>query len=76
MRTHTTMNPDTNMSVSHFFSFSWCLYPCLSFSLSYPSSDQERNLGEVEKYNDIIAHETLRVAVCDAMENNKCPAIL
>lgn len=34
---------------------------------------QEHNPGEVEHYNDIIRHETLRVAVCDALENNKCP---
>ena len=27
-----------------------------------------RNHGDVEKYNDIIVHETLRVAVCDALE--------
>ncbi|XP_064396848.1 ubiquitin-conjugating enzyme E2 Z-like [Halichondria panicea] len=38
-----------------------------------PGFEREHNPGEVEHYNDIIRHETLRVAVCDALENNKCP---
>lgn len=33
-----------------------------------PGYHQVRNHGDVEKYNDIIVHETLRVAVCDALE--------
>lgn len=34
---------------------------------------QEHNPGESERYNKVIVHETLRVAVCDAMEDNRCP---
>ena len=37
---------------------------------------QERNHGDVERYNDIIRYETLRVAVCEALESNKCPSDL
>ena len=34
---------------------------------------QVQNPGDVEKYNDIILHETLRVAVCEALETNEGP---
>ena len=34
---------------------------------------QEHNPGESKNYNDIIRHETLRVAVCEALEHNQCP---
>lgn len=37
---------------------------------------QQHNPGDVEHYNDIILHETLRVAVCDALESNQCPSDL
>ena len=33
---------------------------------------QERNAGDAKRYNDIIQHETLRVAVCDMLER-RCP---
>lgn len=33
---------------------------------------QERNPGDAQRYNDVIRHETLRVAVCDMLER-KCP---
>lgn len=33
---------------------------------------QERNPGDAKRYNDIILHETLRVAVCDMLEQ-RCP---
>jgi len=29
---------------------------------------QERNPGDVQAYNNIITHETLRVAVCNSLE--------
>ncbi|ELU01875.1 hypothetical protein CAPTEDRAFT_169748 [Capitella teleta] len=39
-----------------------------------PGYEQERNSGDVERYNHIIRHETLRVAVCDMLEGRcKCP---
>ncbi len=34
---------------------------------------QEHNPGESDRYNKVIIHETLRVAVCDALERNQCP---
>lgn len=33
-----------------------------------PSYEEERNKGDVEAYNSIIQHETLRVAVCGMLE--------
>ena len=35
-------------------------------------------VGAADKYNDIIAYETLRVAVCETMENfsTQYPAML
>ncbi|XP_064611647.1 ubiquitin-conjugating enzyme E2 Z-like [Liolophura sinensis] len=39
-----------------------------------PGFKRERNPGDAKRYNDIIRHETLRVAVCDMMEGNpQCP---
>lgn len=39
-----------------------------------PGFEQERNIGDSQTYNEIIKHETLRVAVCDMLENeNSCP---
>ena len=38
---------------------------------------QERSAGDVRHYNDIIRHETLRVAVCDMLEGvTSCPESL
>ena len=37
------------------------------------SLSQEHNHGDVERYNVIIKYETLRVAVCEELESNKCP---
>ncbi len=35
---------------------------------------QEHRHGDAERYNEIITHETLRVAVCDALQSNAyCP---
>ena len=34
---------------------------------------QAQNRGDSEKYNNIIAHETLRVAVCGALESSQGP---
>ena len=34
---------------------------------------QEHHPGESNNYNNVIIHETLRVAVCDALERNQCP---
>ena len=35
---------------------------------------QERTSGDSKTYNEIIKHETLRVAVCEMLENeNSCP---
>jgi len=35
---------------------------------------QERSVGDAKRYNDIIRHETLRVAVCDMLEGvTPCP---
>ena len=34
---------------------------------------QPHNPGDVEKYNDIIVHETLRVAVCEALTSSEGP---
>jgi len=35
---------------------------------------QERSGGDAKRYNDIIRHETLRVAVCDMLEGlTLCP---
>ncbi|CAN7980779.1 unnamed protein product [Ixodes pacificus] len=43
-----------------------------------PGYDQERNPGDSSRYNDIIQHETIRVAVCSMVEaclsgNTDCP---
>lgn len=36
---------------------------------------QERQPGDIQRYNDIIRHETLRVAVCNVLEGKyKYPA--
>jgi hypothetical protein len=38
---------------------------------------QERTSGDSKTYNEIIKHETLRVAVCEMLENaNSCPTQL
>jgi len=38
---------------------------------------QERTPGDSKTYNEIIQHETLRVAVCEMLENpNSCPTQL
>eukprot|EP01117_Protostelium_nocturnum_P002171 TRINITY_DN1280_c0_g1_i4.p1 TRINITY_DN1280_c0_g1~~TRINITY_DN1280_c0_g1_i4.p1 ORF type:complete len:882 (-),score=332.81 TRINITY_DN1280_c0_g1_i4:226-2871(-) len=37
-----------------------------------PGYEQERASGESQAYNDVITHETLRVAVCGMMENPTC----
>ncbi len=35
---------------------------------------QERTSGDSKTYNEIIKHETLRVASCEMLENeNSCP---
>ena len=34
-----------------------------------PGFEKERNAGDSNKYNDCIQHETLRVAVCDIIED-------
>ena len=36
---------------------------------------QERNAGDCKRYNEIIRHETLRVAVCDMLDNNVCQCV-
>lgn len=39
--------------------------------ISDPVSRQltvQNNVGDVQRYNDIIQHETIRVAVCDNLE--------
>lgn len=42
-----------------------------------PGFEQERNAGDAKRYNDIIQHETLRVAVCDMLEKRvSCPEAL
>ncbi|KAK2177225.1 hypothetical protein NP493_612g01056 [Ridgeia piscesae] len=42
-----------------------------------PGFEQERNSGDYKRYNDIIRHETLRVAVCDMLEGrSNCPSAL
>ncbi|CAD5122665.1 DgyrCDS11075 [Dimorphilus gyrociliatus] len=39
-----------------------------------PGFETEKGSGHVEHYNDIIRHETIRVAVCDMLEDSfKCP---
>ncbi|KAJ9595540.1 hypothetical protein L9F63_013305, partial [Diploptera punctata] len=40
-----------------------------------PGFERERCPGDVVRYNDIIQHETLRVAVCGMLENETCLAI-
>uniref|UniRef100_A0A1B6DKG1 Ubiquitin-conjugating enzyme E2 Z n=1 Tax=Clastoptera arizonana TaxID=38151 RepID=A0A1B6DKG1_9HEMI len=35
-----------------------------------PGYEKERVFGDVERYNEIIRHETLRVAVCGMIEND------
>jgi hypothetical protein len=60
------MNPVMNKSIEKkniFFLF-WKII----FSI------QERKSGDAKTYNEIIKHETLRVAVCEMLENpNSCP---
>jgi ubiquitin-conjugating enzyme E2 Z len=43
-----------------------------------PGYEKEMEVGAADKYNDIIAYETLRVAVCETMENysTQYPAML
>lgn len=42
-----------------------------------PGFEQERNAGDAKRYNDVIQHETLRVAVCDMLEERcACPEAL
>ncbi|KAH3704505.1 ubiquitin-conjugating enzyme E2 Z-like [Dreissena polymorpha] len=42
-----------------------------------PGFHVERNAGDASRYNDIIRHETLRVGVCDMLEQKcSCPAAL
>ncbi|KAK3597230.1 hypothetical protein CHS0354_004982 [Potamilus streckersoni] len=42
-----------------------------------PGFETERNAGDAQRYNDIIQHESLRVAVCDMLEGNcSCPNVL
>ncbi|CAF1420845.1 unnamed protein product [Rotaria sordida] len=39
-----------------------------------PGFEQEHRLGDSKRYNKIISHETLRVAVCEMLENlDSCP---
>lgn len=39
-----------------------------------PGFEHERTTGDSKAYNEIIKHETLRVAVCEMLENeNSCP---
>lgn len=37
-----------------------------------PGFEKERNPGDSARYNQIIKHETLRVAVCDMLEGSTC----
>ncbi|XP_066996915.1 ubiquitin-conjugating enzyme E2 Z [Anabrus simplex] len=37
-----------------------------------PGFETERNPGDMARYNEIIQHETLRVAVCGMLENDTC----
>lgn len=42
-----------------------------------PGFETEKGPGQVEHYNDIIRHETVRAAVCDMLEDtSKCPESL
>eukprot|EP00731_Ephydatia_muelleri_P032698 Em0024g242a len=41
-----------------------------------PGFEMERRPGDVQHYNDIIVHETLRVAVCDSIEQEGYPTEL
>jgi len=46
-----------------------------------PGVTQEMRPGDVDSYNSIIRHETLRVAVCNTLEEigenvQNCPAVL
>lgn len=41
-----------------------------------PGYEQERQPGDICKYNDIIRHETLRVAVCEMLEDNALTATI
>ncbi|KAK8763813.1 hypothetical protein V5799_033578 [Amblyomma americanum] len=48
---------------------------------NHPQFQTERSPGDVSRYNTLIQHETIRVAVCDAVEaclkgNSPCPAPL
>ena len=47
----------------------------LSDSVLFSISLQERNAGDSKRYNEIIRHETLRVAVCDMLDNNVCQCV-
>ncbi|KAJ4450335.1 hypothetical protein ANN_01755 [Periplaneta americana] len=40
-----------------------------------PGFERERCPGDIGRYNDIIQHETLRVAVCGMLENETCLAV-
>ncbi|CAF1033701.1 unnamed protein product [Rotaria sordida] len=46
---------------------SWC--PAQSLSSLLVSIQSEHQLGDSKRYNEIISHETLRVAVCETLEN-------
>jgi len=46
-----------------------------------PGFDKERNPGDCQRYNEIIRHETIRVAVCGMIDgvssaSTKCPKVL
>ncbi|XP_046328169.1 ubiquitin-conjugating enzyme E2 Z-like [Haliotis rufescens] len=42
-----------------------------------PGFERERNAGDAKRYNEIICHETLRVAVCDMLDDHSvCPSAL
>ena len=41
-----------------------------------PGYEKERYVGDIQKYNDIIRHETIRVAVCDMLESKNLPPTL
>ena len=42
----------------------------LSIKLLLTTAIQEKLPGDVERYNEIIQHETIRVAVCGMIEND------
>ena len=41
-----------------------------------PGFDKERLGWEVKSYNDVIRHESIRVAVCDVLERKSYPSEL